>query len=168
MDEFFKKLLDDREIRAQRQKDLIRAQNRPIISYMLNTPGLEKKNQKLLDFHNYGFGQIKKYFKEKIIAYDYYPNETGMYYLISLDMDPVDIKKLTVEIEEKEPGARLLDIDVFDIDHKQISRTDLGLEPRKCLVCGDVAKTCIVGKKHDYSELIKAMYSIINQVLERK
>lgn len=168
MDEFFLKLLDDREIRAQRQDHMIKKYEKPIISYMLNTPGPVKKSSKFVKFHDYGFGLIQDKFEEDIIACDYYPNDTGMYYLISIDMEALDIKKKTVEIEENIQGARLFDIDVFDENFEQISRTDLGLDRRKCIVCDDYAKNCIVGKKHSYEELISTMEDIIDSTLDTK
>lgn len=46
-------------------------------------------------------------------------------------------------LEEKYSFTRLMDIDIFDGDYRQISRSDLGLEPRKCYICDREAKFCI-------------------------
>ena len=51
------------------------------------------------------------------------------------------------------PKARLLDIDVMDKDGT-VSRKELGLDARKCLICDDDAKVCARSQKHSMEELV--------------
>jgi holo-ACP synthase CitX len=47
---------------------------------------------------------------------------------------------------------RVLDIDVITAAGP-ISRRDIGLEPRRCLLCAGDAKTCARERKHSPEEL---------------
>lgn len=161
MKEFILKLLDSRETRSKRQNDLIKKYQKPIISYMLNIPGIEKKNQNFERFHNFGFELIKKKLGDKILDFEYYGEDTGMYYLISVDMNPMDLKILTVDLENKDSG-RLFDIDVFDENYNQITRSKLGLNPRKCLICKKNAKDCSRNQTHSYEDLLIEVNKLIN------
>ncbi len=71
--------------------------------------------------------------------------------------DPAALKRLGIELEEGLAGGRLLDIDVFDAAGRQISRTDLGLPPRACLLCGGPAAACVRSAAHDKGEVLAAM-----------
>ena len=62
-------------------------------------------------------------------------------------------KYLAVIIESISPKARLLDIDVMDKDGA-VSRGELGLDARKCLICDEDAKVCARSQKHSMEELL--------------
>lgn len=160
-EEFLKKLLDAREVRYNRQTNLTQKYNKPIISFMLNIPGIEKRNEKLLKFHKNGVEIIKETLEDSIIFEDYFDEETGMVYMASVDMDALDLKKKMIEIEDTRSG-RLYDIDIFDKDMNQITRSKLNLPPRKCIACENNARECIKEKRHTYDELIEIAYKIIN------
>lgn len=74
------------------------------------------------------------------------------------------IKKLTVQIEETHPFGRLYDIDVYGMDGKGISRQELGLPVRKCLICDKDAKICGRSRSHSVEELQQKVYEIIQNV----
>ena len=160
MEKFFNELLESRERRFNLQIELIRKFNRPIISFMINVPGMEKRNDMLVKFHKDGIELIRTIFKDKILDELYVNEHTGMYYLASIDMAAEDIKKAAVEIENSKAG-RLFDVDVFSEDERQLSRTELGLAQRKCLSCDGIAKICIKERKHSYQELIAKMNELI-------
>lgn len=164
MERFFNELLDSREARYFKQRELIEKYGKSLISFMLNVPGIEKQNDKLVEIHKIGIELIKKVFSDKI-NYEYYANEhTGMYYLAVVDMDSELVKYKAAEIENSEIG-RLFDIDVFSSGGQQISRTSLNLEPRKCILCDENARICIKERTHSYPELIEKMDEIIDKYL---
>jgi holo-ACP synthase/triphosphoribosyl-dephospho-CoA synthase len=70
------------------------------------------------------------------------------------------LKTLALRIEETHPLGRLFDLDVLDGEGK-ISRTVLGAEERKCLVCGGGAFACGRSRAHTVEELIEAVIKIM-------
>lgn len=164
--EFFNRLLDDREKRYLEQEMLVGKYKKPIISFMVNIPGVEKVNNKIRKFHKMGIEIIEKEIGDKIIYKIYKDKNTGIYYLASVDMDSKDLKYKMIDIEERDIG-RLFDIDVFDENFNQITRKNLGISPRKCLICNDFAKVCIVTKKHSYEDLVKKTNEIIEYYINK-
>ena len=67
------------------------------------------------------------------------------------------IKKLMIEIEENSLG-RIYDIDVLNGLGEKISRSDLGYENRKCLICNEDVFICMRNKTHSYEELKRKIY----------
>lgn len=161
MDDFFKKLLDSRERRYNLQIRLITLYKKPIISFMLNIPGLVKRTDEYVRFHKMGTKLIEERLGNRLLLSEYFDEDTGMYYLGVVDMDATDLKKEMIELENSDMG-RLFDIDVFDENYTQITRNSLGLEPRKCILCDNVARICIRERIHSYQDLIKETNKIIN------
>lgn len=62
------------------------------------------------------------------------------------------VKRATVDLEDRHPLGRLWDIDVFPL-----TRRDLGLPPRTCLVCGEAAHACARSRAHALDDLIAAI-----------
>jgi holo-ACP synthase len=76
--------------------------------------------------------------------------------------DPLFIKKIMINIEETHPLGRLFDIDVYDRTGKGMSREQLGITARRCLLCGQEAKACGRSRNHTVEELYKRVEDIIN------
>lgn len=65
-----------------------------------------------------------------------------------------EVKEIAIDFENNDDIGRFFDIDVIAGErNKSISLTDLGLEPRKCFVCGNLAKNCARSRKHSVNEL---------------
>jgi holo-ACP synthase CitX len=62
-------------------------------------------------------------------------------------------KRLALTIEAALPAGRLLDIDVYDRQGKACDRKQLGLPPRRCLLCGEAARDCIRLQRHGAGQL---------------
>lgn len=73
--------------------------------------------------------------------------------LLALAAAPEAVKRATVDLEDRHPLGRLWDIDVVTAT-ATLSRRDLGLAPRGCLVCGAPAHACARSRAHPLSELI--------------
>ena len=72
-------------------------------------------------------------------------------------------KEIAVSIEEGIPEGRILDIDII-VQIKTISRSDLGLPPRTCLLCSRPAKECARDRSHSYEELRTATEKLIKSI----
>ena len=57
--------------------------------------------------------------------------------------------------------GRLLDIDVIRPDGTKIARTEIGLPPRKCLLCGQDAPVCARSRTHTVGELFARTHEMI-------
>ena len=75
----------------------------------------------------------------------------------------VRLKTLMAAIEDGGGLGRLFDIDVLDAGGKQLSREDLGLPPRKCLLCEQPAHACARSRTHTVMELTEQIESILRK-----
>ena len=164
------RMLEAKEKRYYKIKGLTEKFESPVLSFMLNIPGEDKNFKEAVDFHKKYIEKIKKLLEEnkiKILFEDYEDLITGMEYIGVLDSDGREIKKLMIEMEEESLGGRLLDLDIYDKDFSQISRSSLGLPERKCIICGDTARTCIKEEIHDLKELEDKVREIIIEDLDQ-
>lgn len=161
--EFLIKILDSKEERARIQKRLLGKYGGSLISFTLNIPGRKKDNKTYRDIHKEGLRLIKEKLSRsnyKLIYQKEEEKETGREAYLLVDIDPISLKKLAIELEESSKIARVFDIDIFNKNHKQVSRKDLGREPRKCLICEREARACIKEKAHSYKELVGEIESL--------
>lgn len=70
------------------------------------------------------------------------------------------LKRFCISLEEELPGGRFLDIDLTE--ETPISRRDLGLQPRKCFVCGASAADCVAVRRHSKKEIDKAVETALS------
>jgi len=159
-------LLDSREKRVNHQKELIEQYGGVLVSMTLNIPGPVKDKPEYRRILKEGMRKVETSLKE-CIGCDMIPHievrelSTGPEGYICVNTeDPMIIKKIAVEIEEEDLLGRLLDIDVI-MDNGSISRSSLGISPRKCLLCEENAKVCARSRAHDMRELLKRIDEII-------
>ncbi|MDD4187100.1 MAG: citrate lyase holo-[acyl-carrier protein] synthase, partial [Eubacteriales bacterium] len=61
----------------------------------------------------------------------------------------IELKRFCVDLEERAPYARLLDLDVIDEKGIPMSRKSLQWPERRCLVCEQPASVCASRAAHD-------------------
>ncbi len=151
-------ILDSREKKSKKQGDLLARYKTTLISYGVNSPGIYKDSELYNNIFMVGYEKILDILRKNDILIDYdrsFKKETGPEGYLAVDADARLVKKLMCEIENEHDLGRIFDIDVFDRDFNQLSRTELGLEKRKCLICDEEARSCIRTRKHSYQELIE-------------
>ena len=85
-----------------------------------------------------------------------------IYFVSQLSLE--EIKRLCCRIEDAHPLGRLWDFDVIKPDSTPMSRTELGLEPRKCIICdNEYAINCIRARRHSKPDL----YERVKQIFEK-
>lgn len=164
-EQIFYEILKSREDRALMQEEIIHKYNLPIISFTLNIPGLKKDSLEYRKIHDIGMDIISKTLKEGKYNIEYVEiikKTTGPEGYFAIAIDPLELKKITITIENEHPLGRLFDMDVFDSNHKQISRSDLGINPRRCLICKEQAKVCNKSGVHSLEELTDEIEIIYN------
>lgn len=167
----FYEILKSREDRALMQQNIVYKYNLPIISFTLNIPGPIKDSLEYRKIHDIGMEFISNDVKAanyNIKCKSNFHKTTGSEGYFSIDIDPLELKKITVRIENEHPLGRIFDIDVFDSNHRQISRSDLDLSPRKCLLCEETAKVCNRSGIHTLEELIAEIDNIYNLYFNSK
>ena len=82
-----------------------------------------------------------------------YCENTGNVCYYCVKGNAVEIKKITVEIENNLSVGRLFDMDVLDENGTHIERMEIGESPRTCLLCGNPAKECARSRTHSVAEL---------------
>lgn len=161
-----KEVLDARERRQSKRLKLLNKYGGLLINFQLNIPGNEKDKLlykiTMIDGHKRLLVLLKK---NRILVQheriEFFP--TGPESIIMTHHDPKVLKRKMVEFEEIHPLGRLFDLDVFDHDGKQLSRSDLNLPERRCYVCDDSAKACARSKRHDINVVVDS----INQMMTK-
>ena len=149
-----KELLDSREQRVWHQQELLHRYEGVLVSVTLNIPGPIKDKSEYRRIMEWGMNQLLHEFGEDALHDEIRFLKTGAEgYLCIAGVDALDIKRKCVELENSDPKARLLDVDVLTMEGG-VSRSELGLEPRKCLLCDDDAKACARSQKHSMEELL--------------
>lgn len=164
------KVLDSREERWEMRKNLAEKYNSTIISITLCIPLALRINE---DFWNIFLNLCTKFYKnlkqrDKTANFEGHMRGCdGPAYFISSKEQAEEIKKLCVDYEENIPGARMLDIDVMNSEKIQISRSDIGLPPRKCFICNNPAYLCVSGRAHSPEQINNYIYKLKNEYLSK-
>lgn len=164
-------ILKSRELRAKKQQSLLLEYPYTLISFTLNIPGSVKNSYLYGRIHEEGMNCLLKILQEKkihVVNTEKFNKNTGGEGFISIDLDAVQAKKITVNLEDCHPLGRIFDIDVFDKNHNQISRSNLNLKSRRCMLCHEEAIKCIKKKSHSYEELISKIEELGNAYFKSK
>lgn len=155
-------LLESREKRWQLQRQLI--QDNPGLTLVCLTvimPGNVKRNAQSLVVAHAAVEAIQRAFGQSIQWQREQDLSTGYegYYLV--DMSMIACKRLACEIEDNHPLGRLFDIDVINTHVEPVSRSVIGREGRKCLLCDHDARYCMRNHTHTRDELQQKIQQMI-------
>ena len=144
-------ILAARDARVARQQAML-AQGGVLLSLTLVAPGAVKRSPLLDAIFAAALAALRPLVDDaraRIEAVD----DSGHHALYLLDGEARDWKTRMLALENRAPLSRLWDIDIIDRDGVAVSRRDLGLPPRRCLICDDDAKTCARERRHSIAEL---------------
>jgi holo-ACP synthase len=157
-------VLANRERRVARQRAALARWQRPIVSLTLVIPGPRK------DFPGARFLlQEAVRALEDLLADRGWPEQlaslgfepTGPETLHAVAADPLELKRALADLERSHPLGRLWDLDVLCPVRGAISRKDLGLPPRRCLVCDQPAHACARSRAHPLPVLAAAVEHLL-------
>lgn len=163
-------LLQSRDNRAKHQKDLLDSHpGRSLLCMTVQLPGPEKRNKYSLAIAQAGVEAIRKAFS---LEYEELKDlETGYEGFFLVPLPAEEAKRLACRIEDTHPLGRLMDIDVLFADAQagenffspalSLSRGDIGLEPRRCLLCGNEVRYCMRAKTHTTAELLARIEEMV-------
>lgn len=84
----------------------------------------------------------------------------GPEYIFVSEESAIEAKRRVVDFEENQRLGGLLDLDISDANDA-VSRSDLNLDRRKCLICGADAWACISQKRHTLREIRSKIESLL-------
>lgn len=146
-------ILRSREARADRQQAWLKKYKTPLVSFTLNIPGPCKQSPIMDDVHEVGLkilcSILPVHHVQKLCE------NTGSEAMMAVPMDVRRIKSVTVDLEEHHPLGRIFDMDVIDSQGKHLSRQDMGLQPRRCLLCHEDARICTRNRTHPIPLLLE-------------
>ncbi|MGL4687472.1 MAG: triphosphoribosyl-dephospho-CoA synthase CitG [Fusobacteriaceae bacterium] len=155
----------DRELRVEKQLNLLNKYNIPLLVVRANYPGKAKSeypSKKIVDIIT---SEVKNILDEKIMFYEKHISLEGSISSFVCDLPLLELKRIAVEIEEKHDLGRFVDIDVYDRDGNSISRTILNYKKRKCYICTEDAVICTREMKHEEKELKSYIYKSYEKYL---
>ncbi len=144
-------VLAARDARVARQQAM-QAAGGVLLSLTLVAPGAVKRSPLLDAIFAAALAPLRPLVDDaraRIEAVD----DSGHHALYLLDGEARDWKTRMLALENRAPLSRLWDIDIIGGDGNPVSRRDLGLLPRRCLICDDDAKTCARERRHDIAAL---------------
>ena len=147
-------MLDGRERRVRRQNVLLDKFGATLVCFTLNIAGPVKV-----------FPLSEEAFDAGVYAMDVHLESAGIIYreilrhpygheaFYVMGSDPLTVKRLLSEIETEHPLGRLFDMDVLRPDGTKVSREEVGLPGRRCMICGEPASDCAGARRHSVAEL---------------
>ncbi|KOA19861.1 Apo-citrate lyase phosphoribosyl-dephospho-CoA transferase [Clostridium homopropionicum DSM 5847] len=145
---------------------LIRRYNMPYILMKVNYPGTNKSNEITNSIIENLDDIMSDIFSPFIVFKSLRITEEGPVVTFVLDKDPMEIKKTTVEIEDKHILGDCVNIDVYDKDMNKITRQLMGYPPRKCFICDGTAKNCMKKNAHGNDRIIQYVVGKYREYME--
>lgn len=161
-------MLAARDRRVELQRRLLQEYKQPLICFTMNIPGPIKVTPLVKQGFQEGCRAINKVLQQSnmpVLAEQYIEEKTGLeaYYIV--EGSAKYIKALTSKLENQDALGRLFDIDVLGVDGRKLSREELGLPGRLCLVCNESAQACARSRNHTLDVLTKHVHKILEEHL---
>lgn len=148
-------MLEAREKRVERQEKLLKECS-CLICFTMNIAGPYKISDCIMRAYAEGVAKIYRILEQngiETIKAEQIIEKTGMESYIALQQNPLKIKRLMVQIEDNFELGRLFDIDVIRPDGEKVSRADIGMDGRSCMICGSEGSGCARSRRHSVEEL---------------
>ncbi len=149
-------MLNAREARASRQRELLEQCQSPLISFTMNVAGPVKNSELIQKGYLEGLERLRMQMDCEgfsVLHFEEIRAFTGNEAFFAVDGPAREVKQLTCQIEETDELGRLFDMDVLAPDGRKLDRSELGLPLRKCLLCGGPAAECASRRAHTVQEL---------------
>ncbi len=174
-------LLDSRDRRAEHQQELLRAYpGCSLICLTVQLPGPVKRSRESLVIGGAGLAALLGVFGSVIRHSHVRYLETGYEAFMLVPLPALEVKKRCCRIEDEHPLGRLMDIDVLGAvmpgpdrasetpdqvggDFALLGRADVGLEPRRCLLCDNEARYCMRAHTHSTEELLAKIAEMVEE-----
>lgn len=146
-----------REKRASRQRQALDCYRLPLISFSLVAPGAVKNSPVWQRVAHYAQREILALCQQQewVCVWEKQCDaRSGPEWMAAVCAPAKALKQHMSMLEEQHPLGRLWDIDIIDSDGRQLSRRELGLPARRCLVCPQEAHVCARSRQHTLERLL--------------
>lgn len=157
-------ILDARERRVAKQKELLQRFGKTLICFTMNIPGPIKVSPQIEAAFRIGDFGLRRF---GVLHQEDTSAETGFEKFYVVNGDPYTIKRACAMIEDNGLYGRLFDMDVLTPEGKKISREELDLPRRKCLICDKDAAICGRSRTHSVEELQKTTGQLLGGSIQR-
>jgi holo-ACP synthase len=155
------KILIDREKRYNKILDLLKKFKMDVVCGKINYPGNNKNSKEVEKAFRVLLNKVKKSFSQWAIYLDILSGDDGPAVLMVVDKDAFEAKKLALIVEEETGIGRVFDVDIYKVDGTSVSRRDLKLPERRCLLCQEDGRICTRLGKHSVDEVLEKINNII-------
>lgn len=137
-----------------------------VISVVANIPGPDKNMAEAHLLVRLFLHVVKDLLKATSIGF--IPLSSFPYgYVTMKAQDPIALKKTLILVEETHPLGRLIDLDLYAIDHPHsISRSSIGLPQRSCMICDGDVYQCMRSNAHPLHELTRKVKTDVLHYLD--
>ena len=150
-------MLAARDARAARQTQWLAGRTGCcLVSVTMNIAGAVKSTPLIRDGFSAGMELVDDTLKNlgvAVLRSEQWLPKTGCEAFRLVAGDAGEVKRAMIGVEESCAFGRLLDIDVLSEETKPLSRGELGLPERRCLVCGASGRDCGRMQRHTYEQL---------------
>ncbi len=153
-------ILAAREQRVQRQRESLTQWKQPLVSVTLVIPGPQKNSEIARIIMNEAIYTINNLCSSKawpVTSFHEISPVSGPEALYVVDVDARTLKQALAKMEEAHQLGRLWDLDVIDRNGIPISRSELGMKQRKCLVCNKPGHDCSRSVTHPLPEIMRVI-----------
>lgn len=164
-------MLAARESRAMRQRELLAQYPGTLICFTMNIAGPVKNSDRIGRGYDEGVRLIRMQLRMIGAAIRHFEEiraVTGNEAFFAVDAEPMDVKAQMAALEDEGALGRLFDIDVLRPDGEKVSRTEVGGQPRRCLICDQPAAVCGSRRLHSVSELQARTAQILSAHFARR
>lgn len=151
-------ILNAREARVTRQRELLRQYGRPLICFTMNIAGPVKCSPLILRGFYEGLALLDKNLPQVLVR-QFFEKHTGPEAYFVVDADAAQLKDICTVIEEAAPIGRLFDMDVIGTDGAKLERNT----QRGCLVCGKPGRACAASRAHSVEQLQAVTSEILTE-----
>lgn len=154
-------ILDDREKRINFVNDIVYKNKNFVITIKANICGIDKNIKETNLILPYFLKKVLNEFD--VVRYQKVNSYDGNYFIVEInEKDCFYIKSTLVNIEDSTLG-RFIDLDLYTGLESSISRKDINVPRRKCIICDDDYSICIRENKHTQADIIETSKQLIKE-----
>lgn len=153
-------MLDARERRAERQKQLLAEWKTTLVCFTMNIPGPVKQNPLISRAFREGCRLLEARLPG-ILHRETREEVTGCEGMYAVAGEASAVKAICAAIEDDIPLGRLFDMDVLDTNGRKLDREQVGGGSRNCIVCGAPGRACASRRTHSVETLQAAARNIM-------
>ena len=158
-----------REARRRRQEDLLKRFPGTLVSFSMNIAGPVKRPRFSCAAMDAGEDALFEELPEGVLLHrEEITGIAGHERFYCLAMDAMAVKRAACRVEDTHPLGRLFDLDVLKENGEKLSRSDLGLGERRCLLCENPASVCARSRRHSVEELTRETERMLSAYFSQK